>query len=148
MNTNEGMDAYFTPNTQEEKDNTKEFKIEKPLRRPYIPWTVKGEEVKLKLTTDAITKVEGKYGKNLMFLVIDDGLPAVSVILDIIQAAAQKYNHGITAMKIKELYDDYVEEGGAVQTLLAEVIYPLLGNGGFFTPAQEEEMIKMIEQSL
>ena len=58
-------------------------------RAPYATWEVGGEEYKLKLTASAITKLEQRYKRNLLLMVTEEGLPPVSVMLTVFQAAIQ-----------------------------------------------------------
>ena len=113
---------------------------EKTTHLPYAVWKVGGREIKLKLTTPNIIKLERKYGKNILNLISDDGIPPLDTMLTVIQAAALPYNHGISFEKAQELYDKYTEEGGDQMKLLADVIYSILAVSGFFTENQKTNM--------
>ncbi len=113
---------------------------EKKTRRPCHYWTVDGHDYKLKLTTRTIEQVERKYGRNILTLVSDDGVPPLSVMLTIIQAAMTKWEHGISYHKIQDLFDKWVEDGGNQVTFLSEIVMPTLAVSGFFTEKQGESM--------
>ena len=85
-----------------------------------------------------ICKLEQKYDKNLLLLITEEGIPPISVMLTVIQAAMQVYEHGITFVKVQDIYDRYVDEGGDQNKLMSDVIMPLLGVSGFFTKSQME----------
>ena len=104
-------------------------------RRPWVVWSVGGGEYHLKLTTASIRKLEQQYKKSLLGAVLDDGIPPIGTVITLLQAAMQKYHHGITSEKIEGLLDDYFDAGGTQITLLQEVIYPLMHDAGFFTDA-------------
>ena len=71
---------------RDEKTETK-----KKVRKPFVPWEVGGTEYRLKLTTNAIVKLENKYGKNVLSIVSpEEGLPPVGDLLTVIQAAMDK----------------------------------------------------------
>ena len=125
-----------TPTAEEEK-------VVK-MRRPYTLWEVAGKEYKLRLTSSAITKLEQRFNKSLLTAVLDEGIPPVSTVITVIQAALQKYHHGIKSYDVETLFDEYIEEGGTQISLLKDVIYPLMADAGFFTDAQ----IKLLTQEL
>lgn len=115
-------------------------------RAPYATWEVGGEEYKLKLTASAITKLEQRYKRNLLLMVTEDGLPPVSTMLTVFQAAMQLHHHGISYQKIEGIYDQYIDCGGDQQALMADVMLPLLVVSGFFTQTQAETMSKEIKE--
>lgn len=111
---------------------------EKPRRAPYSVWKVGGVEYKLRLTAVNISKLEQRYRRNLLLYLTDDGLPAVADMLTVIQAAMSTHHHGMTFLKVQELYDSYIDGGGDQNKLFAEVLMPLLSVSGFFTQSQSE----------
>lgn len=145
------VEQGFDMETKETVEEEKVIVMEKPRRKPYAVWEVGGQEYKLKLTAAVICKLEAKYGKNLLNLLTEDGLPPIGVMLTVVQASMQLYNHGVTFLKVQDLYDQYIA-GGADQTqFYADVLMPLLAVSGFFTPTQAEiltEEIKSIDSSL
>ena len=101
---------------EEVKDQKEETKIvdldeEKKKRKPFHYWTVGGRDYRLKLKASNIEKLENKYKCNVMHLV--DDMPALSVMLTIIQAAMLPWEHGVKYDDILNLFDKYVEEGGS-----------------------------------
>ena len=117
-----------------------------PNRPAYAVWTVNGTDYKLKLTTSVICRLEDKYKRNLLMVMMDnDGLPAVSVMLTVVQAAMQKFHHGMSFVKVQDLYDDYVDEGGSQMGMMTDVIMPLLNASGFFTTTQNESMTEAMK---
>lgn len=115
-------------------------------RRPFVTWEVGGEEYKLKLTATNIARLEDKYKKNLLILVSDEGLPPLTTMLTVVQAAMLPFNHGVKLNDLYDLFDKYVEEGGDQQMLLANVIFPVLSVSGFFTESQSEDMQEKVKE--
>ena len=115
------------------------------LRRPYVTWEVGANEYKLRLTTGTIMQLEQKFNTSLLNAVMDEGIPPLSTIITILQAALQKFQHGITSYKTGELLDTYFESGKTQIDLLRETIYPLMGDAGFFTAAQMDMLTKEME---
>lgn len=133
----QGLDAALVDEKKEEKvvDITSAPKMK---RKPFINWQVDGKDYRLKLTSSMICKLEQKYDKNLLLLITEEGIPPISVMLTVIQAAMQVYEHGITFVKVQDIYDRYIDEGGDQNKLMSDVIMPLLGVSGFFTESQME----------
>lgn len=132
---------------EEQQNETKMLEFEKkPKRRePYAVWSIGGEEYKLRLTAGVIKKLEKSFRRNLLLALTDDGLPPIADMLFTIQGAMQQYHHGITSLRVEELYDKYVDEGGDQTRLMADVIMPLLAVSGFFTQGQEETLTEMMK---
>lgn len=115
-------------------------------RKPYVLWSVQGQEYKLKLTTGVIRKLEQGFGKSLLVAVLDEGIPPISTVATLLQAALLKFHHGIKSHAVDELLDSYIEDGGTQITLLQDVVYPLMGDAGFFTPAQMDLLKKELNE--
>lgn len=137
----EGLDGEIVEETKEDDMKGKE----RTRKRPYHIWEVKGQEHKLKLSTKMIGALEKKYKTNILNLVSEDGLPPLSVMLTIIQAAINTWEHGMDYDKVRGLYDMWCEEGGNQIDLLAKVIMPTLVVSGFFTEAQGEAIMTELE---
>ena len=135
--------------TTEERDNTQGLGAapveKKPKRKPFHIWAVGGASYKLKLTTRMIGALEKKYRTNVMNLVTADGMPPLSVMLTIIQAAASPWHHKFTYEKAEELYDSWCAQGGNQMELLSKVIMPTMAVSGFFTEDQAASILKDVE---
>lgn len=135
--------------TTEELDHTQGLGAapaeKKPKRKPFHIWTVNGKEYKLKLTTRMIGALEKKYRTNVMNLVTADGMPPLSVMLTIIQAAASPWHHKFKYEKAEELYDSWCAQGGNQMELLSKVIMPTMAVSGFFTEDQAASILKDVE---
>ena len=132
------MDDFLSSEIEGKKADVK--------RRPYVIWEVGENEYKLKLTAANIAKLEDKFRKNLLIMVSDEGLPALSTMLMIIQAAMLPFNHNIKQNEVFDIFDRYVDEGGDQQKLLADVIFPVLSVSGFFTESQSEEVKEKVKE--
>lgn len=83
---------------------------------------------------------------NIMHLV--DDMPALSVMLTIIQAAMLPWEHGIKYENILNLFDKYVEEGGSQVDLYKDVVIPTLAVSGFFTQKMATEILEATDEDL
>lgn len=147
-NTIQGFDEALAEDKEPKEDKIVDITASKPTRRPYCTWTVKGVEYKLRLTGMVISRLEGTFKRNLLNVLTDDGLPPLSTMLTVIQAAMQQHHHNIKYRDVQQMYDDYVDEGGDQTMLYADVIMSLLMVSGFFTRNQEEILKEEIQNGL
>ena len=131
-------------------EETAEVKADAPTektRKPYVEWCVREKVYKLKLTTGIIRRLEQGFGKSLLSAVLDEGIPSVDVLSTLLQAALQKFHHGIKSIAVDEMLDEYFEAGGTQLDLLREVVYPLMHDAGFFTQAQMDLLTKELSEA-
>jgi len=149
MNDLGGLDEVM--NTEEGLENddgkTVQFPAEKPKRRPFHYWNVGGRDYRLKLNTAMIEKLESKYRQNIFNIVTADGIPALSVMLTITQAAMTPWEHGIGYADVKKLYDKWTEEGGSQMDFYAGVIMPTMAVSGFFTQNQAASILESLKDA-
>ncbi len=132
-------------NTQE---NTKVVSMSQKdsLRSQFAEWVVKGESMKLKLTTPNVQDMEKKYRKNLISLMGDeDNLPPLTTMLQMIHAAAIPWNHGIRLKDIENRFDSYLEEGGTQLSLYVDVYLQIFMVSGFFSKTLVEDMTDSLQ---
>lgn len=115
-------------------------------RKAFHYWTVGGRDYRLKLKASNIEKLENKYKCNIMHLV--DDMPALSVMLTIVQAAMIPWEHGVKYEQILNLFDEYVEEGGSQIDLYKNVVIPTLAVSGFFTEKMAAEILEATDEEL
>lgn len=135
-------------NLTEEKEEGKVVSIteEKEKRKPFHYWTVDGRSYRLKLKASEISRLENKYRKNMMNVLLDDGIPPLSVMLTTIQAGMEPWEHGVSYSDVEKLYDKWEEKDDGNQTeLFTDVIIPLMTVSGFFTPKQAQEILESIQ---
>lgn len=148
---NMGFDEVLTEQEKTEDQKIVDITSYQPKRRPYCVWEVDGTEYKLRLTGSVIDKLEQKFKANLLNVLAADGLPPLSVMLTVIQAAMQQHHHGMKYRDVLELFDKYVDEGGDQTKLYTDVVMDLLAVSGFFTPSEEEvlkENLKDLDMSI
>lgn len=135
-------------NTTEEREEEKVVSIteEKNRRKPFHCWTVGGRDYRLKLKASAINRLENKYRKNMMNVLLDDGIPPLSIMLTTIQTAMEPWEHGVSYSDVEKLYDKWEEKEDGNQTeLFTDIIIPLMTVSGFFTPKQAQEILESIQ---
>lgn len=136
-----GMDEIENEKKEKATEQTKAKK------RPFAYWSGGGKELKLKLSTAQVCKLEEKYCQNLLNLLTGSGgIPPLGIMLTVIQAAAADWNHSIKLKDLQAMFDQYVEEGGTQLTLFTDVIMKILMVSGFFTESQREDMTGKMEE--
>lgn len=127
-----------------------EEKVEKTIdlgkaRRQFALWHVGDRDIKLKLMTSTTCELERKYGCNLLSIMGegDGGMPAITVMLDIVYAAAKDWNHGLKKSTITDLYDEWLAEGGSMIQFYTDIYMDIFLVSGFFSEAQAAQMREM-----
>lgn len=140
-----GLDNEVTKDEIDNGNVTQFPDIEKKKRRPFHYWIVGEKEYKLKLTTQMIEKLENKYRSNMLSLVMDSGIPPLSIMLTIVQAAMAPWQHGVGYSDVKKIYSNWVDNGGNQMTFFSGIIMPTLAVSGFFTEKQAESLLESVE---
>lgn len=143
----EGLDAEIEKEESEKESKITSMEEVKRKRKPFHFWEVNGTDHKMKLTTGMITKLENKYRTNLMSLVLDSGMPPLSVMLTVAQAAIAPWEHGTTYDRVAGMYDSWLEDGGSQMEFYSKIILPTMAVSGFFTAAQAESILKDLEEA-
>lgn len=78
----------------------------------YINFEVGNETYKLRLNTRNIVMLEKQLGCNPLniFGATGDVVPTITVMVAILHASLQQYNHGITMNDAYDIFDKYLEE--------------------------------------
>ena len=117
---------------------------QKKKRQPFAYWNVGSRSFKMKLKASGIGRLENKYRQNLMNMI--DDIPPLSVMLTIIQAAMEPWEHGMSYTKVQNLYDYWADKEGGNQTdLYSKVIIPTLAVSGFFTQEQADVLVEEMQ---
>ena len=113
----------------------------KAKRQQFVKCDVGNKAYNLKLTVTAQMELEKKFRKNLLSLLGDeDNLPPLTTILQVIHAAAEPWQHGLKLRDIQSVYEKYLEKGGSMLELYANVYIPIFTVSGFFSSSMAEEM--------
>lgn len=140
-----GMDEEL--NTEKEKAEEKIVAMPEKRKKSFAYWKVGDREYRLKLTTEQICKLEEKYRCNLLTLLLQNsgGMPALGIMLTVVQSAMLPWEHGIKYKDVQSAFDKYVEDGGTQLTLFSDVIMQILMVSGFFTENQQEDLTEKME---
>lgn len=132
---------------EEKNEDMEEVTKESPKRKPFHYWNVGGRDYRLKLNTSMIEKLENKYRANILNVVSVDGIPPLSVMLTIIQAAMTPWEHGISYADVKNLYEKWCNDGGNQMSLYTEILMPTMAVSGFFTEKQAMSILESMKNT-
>lgn len=80
----------------------------------YIDFEAGNKTYKLRMSTRNIVLLEKQLGCNpLNIFGNGDTVPTITVMVSILHAALQQYNHGITLNDAYDIFDDYIADGNA-----------------------------------
>ena len=79
----------------------------------YYDFKAGNNEYKLRLNTRSVIQLEKQLGCNpiMIFGADGDNIPTVSVMVGILHASLQAFEHGITLEKAYDIFDKYLEDG-------------------------------------
>ena len=78
----------------------------------YINFEVGNETYKLRLNTRNIVALEKQLGCNpLNIFGAGDIVPTITVMVAVLHASLQQYNHGITMNDAYDIFDNYLADG-------------------------------------
>lgn len=79
----------------------------------FIDFEVGNKTYKLRLNTRAIVLLEKQLGCNPLsiFGANNDTIPTITVMVYILHASLQQYNHGINLNDAYDIFDDYLADG-------------------------------------
>ena len=89
----------------------------------YVDFTAGNKEYKLRLTTRGVVALEKKLGCNpLMIFGNGDKVPTITTMVQILNAALQPMNHGITLDDSYDIFDEYLNDGHIVTDFIAVIV--------------------------
>ena len=78
----------------------------------YIDFEVGNKSYRLRLNTRSIVLLEKQLGCNpLSIFGNGDTVPTITVMVAVLHASLQQYNHGITLNDAYDIFDEYLNEG-------------------------------------
>lgn len=89
----------------------------------FINFEVGNKTYKLSLNTRNTVLLEKQIGCNPLSIFGDgDTIPTITVMVAILHASLQQYNHGITLNDAYDILDDYLAEGHAITDFIPVII--------------------------
>lgn len=89
----------------------------------YINFEVGNKVYKLRLNTRNTILLEKQLGCNPLTIFGDgDTIPTITVMVAILHASLQQYNHGITLNDAYDIFDDYLAEGNNMTDFIPVIL--------------------------
>ena len=107
----------------------------------YVNFEVGNEVYKLRLNTRNIVMLEKQIGCNPLsiFGANFDTIPSITVMVHILHAALQQYNHGISLADAYDIFDKYLDAGNASTDFLQIIMEVYKASGLIPKDAEEAE---------
>lgn len=89
----------------------------------YVDFSANNRDYKLRLNTRTVIGLEKQLGCNpLSIFGNGDQIPTVTTMVQILYAALQPLEHGITLDKAYEIFDDYLADGHVMTDFLPVIV--------------------------
>ncbi len=89
----------------------------------YIDFSAGNKEYKLRLSTRAIVALEKAIGCNpLAIFGTGETIPPITTMVQILHAALQQYNHGITLNDTYDIYDEWLADGHTMTDFIKVIV--------------------------
>ena len=90
----------------------------------YINFEAGNKSYKLRLNTRNIVLLERQLGCNPLsiFGANNDTIPTITVMVNVLHAAMQQYNHGITLNDAYDIFDNYLADGHSTTDFIPLII--------------------------
>ena len=89
----------------------------------YYTFSVGAKEYKARLSARAVVDLEKKLGTNPLNIFMEIAqkgqLPSVEVLITMLHASLQQFNHGISMDDTYEIYDEMVDDGKTIMDVVA-----------------------------
>jgi hypothetical protein len=89
----------------------------------YIEFSAGNKDYKLRLNTRNTILLEKQLGCNPLSIFGDgETIPTVTVMVAILHASLQQYNHGITLNDAYDIFDSWLDEGHATTDFIPTIL--------------------------
>ena len=89
----------------------------------YIDFTAGNKEYKLRLSIRATVALERQLGMNpLMIFGSGDTIPTITTMVQILHAALQPLQHGITLDNAYSIFEEWLEDGNSITDFLPIIV--------------------------
>ena len=89
----------------------------------YVDFTAGNKDYKLRLSIRATVALEKQLGVNpLMIFENGDTIPTITTMVNILHAALQQYNHGISLNDAYNIFEEWLNDGNSMVDFLPIII--------------------------
>ena len=114
----------------------------------YVDFTAGNKDYKLRLNTRGVVGLEKQLGCNPLAIFGDgDTIPTVTVMVAILHASLQQFNHGITMNDAYDVFDAWLEEGHSTVDFVNIILEIYKASGIVPTNVENKEELSTIEKN-
>ena len=89
----------------------------------YVNFSAGNNDYKLRLSIRATVALEKQLGVNPLMIFNDgDTIPTITTMVNILHAALQQYNHGISLNDAYNIFEEWLNDGNTVVDFLPIII--------------------------
>ena len=89
----------------------------------YVDFTAGNKNYKLRLTTRGVVALEKQLGCNPLIIYGNgDKVPTITTMVEVLNAALQPMNYGITLDDAYDIFDEYLNDGHIVTDFIAVIV--------------------------
>lgn len=89
----------------------------------FVDFTAGNKEYKLRLSIRATVALEKQLGVNPLMIFGDgDTIPTITTMVNVLHAALQQYNHGISLNDAYNIFEDWLNDGNSITDFLPIII--------------------------
>jgi hypothetical protein len=109
----------------------------------YIEFSAGNKDYKLRLNTRNTVMLEKQLGCNPLSIFGDgDTIPTITVMVAILHASMQQYNHNINLNDAYDIFDKWLEEGHSTTDFISIILEIYKASGIIPKDKEEEELEK------
>ena len=89
----------------------------------YIEFTAGNKDYKLRLNTRNVVSLEKQLGCNPLSIFGDGStIPTITVMVNVLHASLQQYNHGISMSDAYDIFDEYLADGNSATDFISVIV--------------------------
>ena len=114
----------------------------------FIDFTAGNKDYKLRLNTRGVVALEKQLGCNpLAIFGNGDTIPTVTVMVAILHASLQQYNHGISMNDAYDIFDAWLDEGHSTVDFVNTILDIYKASGIVPNELETKEEVSTIEKN-
>ena len=114
----------------------------------YVDFTAGNKDYKLRLNTRGVVALEKQLGCNpLAIFGNGDTIPTVTVMVAILHASLQQYNHGISTNDAYDIFDAWLDDGHSTVDFVNIILEIYKASGIVPNELETKEEVSTIEKN-
>ena len=114
----------------------------------YVDFTAGNKDYKLRLNTRGVVALEKQLGCNpLAIFGNGETIPTVTVMVAILHASLQQYNHGISSNDAYDIFDAWLEDGHSTVDFVNIILEIYKASGIVPNELETKEEVSTIEKN-